>query len=333
MMSMRRRLIRSGLVLAVLSLAGAVAMAQPERFSLPARLTDLTVLGDLAQRGDLTAPDRTEILVTWYIRELREPTPTTRGLGGPIDSGWIQCNIIESLGGKGDPDVVAAVAGDADVEPDVRDAMCIVLGMKGDSSQTARLITILQSHPREYDRATAAQALGALGATEAVPALEEALRDPYVVEVWPDTDPSVTTFYPVRRCAEDALRALRTPQVVAASRSRSRQFVKRMKGSADTMIPLRSSLPSAGWSISWSEGRKEAVAVHTGNALRVVVGDGYATVNNRKVQLARPPVLRGDKLLVPRSLLAMLAYKATPLAKLAMRPASETAERVPPPGP
>lgn len=304
-------------------LGACKAAAQPEQFGLPEKLTTLTVLGDIAQRTDLGPFEYTEILVTWLIREYRDPSPTRKGLGGPVDSGWILSNLIDALYVKGDGLTIGEIAADPHSEPAVRDAMCIVLGMKGDSSQVPRLISILQNASLPYWRARAAGALGTLGATEAVPALEKALEDEYVVEIWPDVGPPEENnqFYPVRQRATESLRMLRDPELVSAAHKRSKAFAEGLKRSGEALVDLSPYLRTRGWdTASQQRDHSGFVAVNSKSGLRVEIGNGQAAMNGKKIVLCPAPVLRGTEVLVPRSFGIMLAYQSAPLSRLARAP-------------
>ena len=295
-----------------------ICNAQPERFGLPERLTDLTVLGTIAQRADLAPFDHFEILATWLIREYRDPSPGRRGLGGPVDSGWILFNIMGHLYVKGDALSIAEIAADAKAEPVLRDAMYIVLGLKGDATQATKLISILQNHELPYFRARAAEALGLLGAVEAIPALEKALADEYVVEIWPDAGPPDNKlFYPVRQYAKEALLMLQDSQKANSNHEKSRFFAAEMKKKRTAMADLKRYLCAKEWQIAWNKNRTQVSAINEKVGLKIIVKNDKAIVNGKSKILAPAPSLQGNQILVPRSFCVAMAYQSSALSKLA----------------
>ncbi len=121
----------SSSVLAFLGVAIALACAAPasvpavsaERFGNPLvyglrpRLTSLTDLNPLLNAGTLSMAQRTEVLVAWLAQERRCPSPVNLGLGGDIDSGYIQAQIIKALAEIGDPAVLSDMALDYSLDP------------------------------------------------------------------------------------------------------------------------------------------------------------------------------------------------------------------------
>ena len=72
----------------------SMAMAsnsQPETYGLPPKLSSLTDLQPVARRTDIDSVEKTEILFLWLKEERKQPTPTSKGLGGgDINSSYIQ---------------------------------------------------------------------------------------------------------------------------------------------------------------------------------------------------------------------------------------------------
>jgi hypothetical protein len=228
----KARLIRTLplVLLGILLLWTAVAFAQPESYGLPARLTSLTDLGPVLQRKDLTAAQRTDVLVSWLTRERAHPSGTVRGLGGgDIDSGYLQAQLIKALAEAGDARAVAGVAASTTLADDgLRDAARIVLGMMGDRQQVSSLLVVLATHKEADFRALAAVALGRVGAVEAIPALEAAREDGATRRASNCTRGSHTS-YPVREAATSALRVLRSPDALARAKLRTDRFASRQK--------------------------------------------------------------------------------------------------------
>ena len=307
-------------VIAAISVCSSQCNAQPEHYGFPPKLTDLTWLGSPIEREDLTPVEKTEILVTWLIRERREPSPTTTGLaGGDITSGYIQAQILTALFVEGDTLTISEIASDTHADGDVRDAMRIALGLMGDTTQVPVLIAILDNQREPYFRAKAAEALGHLGATEATTALERALLDEYFVQAG-NCMTGVYTEYPVRRAAKEALLKLNNPSEASAARERSQVFTKRLRATSQSYVAFRKFLEQRGWKVTWDANGKVAWAVHDQTQLRVIAGKSHALLSGSKIPLNVLPSIVGARLWVPRSLLARAVYETRPLAQLARLP-------------
>jgi hypothetical protein len=302
--------------LAALALGVGRSSAQPEQYGFPERLTDLTWLGPIEERKDLDSLEKTEVLVTWLIREQRDPSPTRQGLGGAITSGYIQAQIITALFTQGDPLPLLEIASDAEAELAVKDAARISLGLMGDVGQIPDLIRILQDSPEGFYRAKAAEALGLLGASEAVPALRAALDDDFSVPGGSSISEE-NLAYPVRQYATESLRRLGAPESAAAAEARTRAFAERFQQMNRSLVDLRGCLGQRGWSIVWDNTTKRATAANRRRNLEVVFAEGSALLNGRSVKLAAAPVLARGHFLVPRSFGVAIAYKAMPLSLLA----------------
>ncbi|MHB1460116.1 MAG: HEAT repeat domain-containing protein [Armatimonadota bacterium] len=226
-------IVASAVVVACLLLT-SVTVCQPTKPRIPAKLSSLRDLRLVLDRNDLTSAQKTDMLLSWLDKERRQPTPTTTGFGGgDINSGYIQAQIIKSLKEVGNPLTLIAVISDPNTDPNIIDAAHLALGRMGDITQIPKLINILEHHSEPYFRVIAAETLGSLGATRAIPALERALHDEYTVMggayVGGPREPA--TAYPLRDAAEVALRVLNMPDKSVASRIKAKVklFETRMK--------------------------------------------------------------------------------------------------------
>ena len=207
-----------------------------ELHGLPGRLRTLTDL-ELVPKAPLSDFQKTEVLFTWLVEERREPSPATTGLGGyPIDSDWIQRNIVMVLAGVADPLVMRRLAASKQVrDPGLREGVDLALAVMGDKSRTPALIRILKTSRQPSFRAKAAAMLGSLGVHKAVPALKQALKDPHVVVSAGGLHSAKGDLhYPVRKTAAIALRVLKAlrnqpePDLGEYDRNRSARFERRL---------------------------------------------------------------------------------------------------------
>lgn len=200
-------------VIVIGSRFSVAASIQPEDYGLPAKLKSLTDLKPVLERKDMTSVQKTDVLVFWLGEERRQPTPSFKGLaGGDINSSYIQAQIIKALCEVGNPLALGTIDSDENAAPDIRDGARLALGLMGDSTQISKLMGIIENQSEPYFRVTAAEALGSLGATAAIPALERALRDEYTVTGGGCTPTGPSTIYPVREAAQTALRVLNMPE-------------------------------------------------------------------------------------------------------------------------
>jgi hypothetical protein len=218
------------IVLAVsLVSAPTVGAVQSEKYGLPAKLRSLSDLQPTVDRKDITPAEKTEVLVSWLKQERDHPRPTLSGLGGPISSGYVQAQILRCFFLCGDPLTADRLASDVHTDTGVREALAIGLGIMGDRRQVPKLIRILKSHRTPDYRQLAAAALGDLGATEAIPALQGALEDGYSVKRLEGVGPLDELRYPVREDAKGSLARLRDPNYLAEARKRCGDFAKRLE--------------------------------------------------------------------------------------------------------
>jgi len=148
-------------ILAAAVLLGSAAWAQWPP-GMPERLRQLQDLKRVVGPESRLSPEqRTLVLLGWLARERRQPSPSTKGLGGfPITSGYIQAQILQVLAGTADPVLIETLAGSPQVrDAGIRDAMRLSLGLMRDARQIPALTSILWKHPEPYFRWRAAQAL------------------------------------------------------------------------------------------------------------------------------------------------------------------------------
>jgi len=179
----RKLTITVSLALLCAGVAGAAPPRAPAE-PVPARLRTLADLQRVSgPKSPLTEAQRTETLLSWLAQERRRPTPSRIGQGGyEIDTGYIQAQVRRALAGEADPVVIEHLAGSTQVrDPQLRTAMRLVLGLMGDARQVPALLTQLKQSPEPYYRWHAAQALGGIGAAEAVPALRQAQKDTFLL--------------------------------------------------------------------------------------------------------------------------------------------------------
>lgn len=207
----------------------------PENYGLPKRMRGLTDFQLLYKnRKQRTSLEESKIVLTWMAEERKAPSPTTRGVGGgDITSGYIQAQMMIHLGYDASPLFMQKLADNSDIDPAMRDAARIILGLMGDAKQESALISILEKHSEPYFRAMSARALGVFGSINALPALKAALDDPYsvhagrsCVRVPGTSDESIT--YPVREAAKESIRNIENPQVMAILINRSKANFERL---------------------------------------------------------------------------------------------------------
>jgi hypothetical protein len=229
--NMRKTLFCLLALIGVLLSSGVQAQNSPESFS--PKLRSLTDLTPLLERKDLTALQRSEVLLMWLAEERRQPTKTFMGLGGEITSGYIQVQIIKGFYELGDAAVVEWIANAPQVaDQGIRDGMCLALGIMGDRKQAPALLRILRTHPIGDFRALAAETLGYLGIEEAKGALQQAMQDPFTVKSGGHHS-DLHTAYPVRKRAERALTALDAVELLVAAEERAEKFTARLKESKE----------------------------------------------------------------------------------------------------
>ncbi|MFY9234878.1 MAG: HEAT repeat domain-containing protein [Fimbriimonadaceae bacterium] len=179
---------------------------------VPWRMESLTDFKYLNYANDKL--ERLEILVRWLAEEKREPSEKRAGLGGgPIDSGYIQQQLIRSLAGSGaDPRGLRWLASSPEVrDPEMKLACKLALGLRFDQEQKNILIRTLERDGNPNHRLVAAFGLGNLDAQEARSLLKKVAKsDPFHVNKVGSDDPKTREF-PVRVMAEGALRMLDDP--------------------------------------------------------------------------------------------------------------------------
>ena len=193
-------------------------------YQRPARLENLTYLSPGLYNIGLTRPQWTEVLLTWLAEERNNPTPTATGLGGgPIDSSYIQVQIIKGLGDQGSPLVLGTLVASPDLNDEgIRDALHLALarmGAKGQGPAVRRLL----AHPDPQFRALAVECCYDIGLKEALPDLQTALQDPYS-ESFVSIHEGLVKFYPVRRLAKETIRNLNNPTIMEDVRERNNRY-------------------------------------------------------------------------------------------------------------
>jgi hypothetical protein len=186
---------------------------------IPEKLRSLT---DLQKLGPpLTLLQRLEWLVRWLAEERRQPSKTTTGIGGgPIDSGYIQQQLIRAMGGGGDLRALKWLSISTEVkDPTIKLAFKLALGLQGDEAQLHVLANTLTESEDPNHRLLAAFGLGIIQAQDALPLLKQALNDPYKVTAYGIGEHTGNTEYPVRITAEGAIRQIELPE--------GREFAKR----------------------------------------------------------------------------------------------------------
>jgi len=225
-MGQNQLILRKILVLILAVLLPIACLASPSDYGLPKRLARLTDLNKVTAKT-LTPVQLTDIYVSWLAEEQAQPSKTQRGFGGEITSGYIQAQLILSLGSQGDPLAMTTLADNPRIKKNVRDALTIALGYMGDAGRIQAIITILADHPDPYLRQQAAQALGQIGAKEAIHPLEKSLQDPYATQA-SSCFRGEYTCYPVRESAEGSLRRLRDDKEQADAMKRRQAFTREL---------------------------------------------------------------------------------------------------------
>ena len=189
---------------------------------LERRHRSLTELGIILEDGKTPPSQKVAILVAWLEDEVENPRPTLQRLS----AGWVGLQITKGIALIGNPKAIEnriagkpvpqvedwftdalGIANQANQE--VRDWLSIALGLAGGKRVVPRLIEVLQKSKEGFVRAGAAEALGDLGAKEAIPALEEALGDRFCVEARSSLRGTYTD-YPVSRAARGSLSRIRS---------------------------------------------------------------------------------------------------------------------------
>lgn len=192
-------------------------------------LTDLTPICDA--KTTLTSLQRTEVLINWLVEEKRKPSPTSTGLGGgPIDTNYIQEQLVLSIGLYGDPLATQWLHSNSP-NSRLRGDLVVALGIMGDASQVSNLRQILISSQNPYLRRLSTRALQQLGAVEAIPDLERACTDPFVLDLANNRTGAAVT-YPVREAASGALQALRRADVLDAAAALKAKFSSSIRDAA-----------------------------------------------------------------------------------------------------
>lgn len=306
------------LCLALVASMGCLAL--PEDHGLPERSDDLAVLGLVDGRDDMSAFEKTETIAVWLVRERRKPSRTRIGFQSPITSGYIQSQLITLLFLRGDSSMMKEIAEDPGTDSALADAMRIALGLQGDPHQIPSLVRILQQSKEGYYRARAAEALGRLGASEAMPALRAALEDDFAFEGG-GCFSSGALEYPVRRNASEALRMLEDPSWLSDSKMMIKRFTERANSqTGQYLVGVSTYFRSIGWSVTWDSISRRAVAKDKAGRAHVLIGERSVSVNGRDIHLPTAAVLKDGHFMLPISFGVKLACAASPLSSLSRLP-------------
>ena len=187
---------------------------QQEPVELPNKLRTLQDLALVEEAQSLSKLEKTEVLLRWLIEERRHPTPVEPGItGGPVGSFYIQRQILECMGDKGEPRAIRWLGRQPSTSPEVRRLMLIQVDDLDNARTLDALIWTLKSDPNPYIRAYAARWLDLWDDPVVLPALEAATKDPFVLEynsvegTWKHPDGHIV-WRPVVEMAEESLRNL-----------------------------------------------------------------------------------------------------------------------------
>lgn len=175
----------------------------------------------LPQKSLYTAPQKSEVYLSWLAAERKTPSSVTTGLGGgPIGTNYIQAQIVKGLSADGDRLALEWVLSSKELKDEgLRDAVRLALGGMGDQSQVQDLERILLKNPNPYFRAIAVDDLGLLDSAASLPVLERALEDSYSETFASHSHGGkVVTLYPVREAAAQTVKVLGDPVMREAKR-------------------------------------------------------------------------------------------------------------------
>jgi hypothetical protein len=211
------------------------AVVSPEQLGLPSRMTTLRDLNIIYDRPDLSAEQRTGVLLHWLAAECASPRETEKGLGGgDVTSGYVQAQLALMLREKGDPRLLAGLLGKSQLPAGpVRDCVVIALAMAGDGNHIADVRGIATGSSEGYHRVLALEALGYLGEEAARPVLEAARSDAFVVSAAGPRG-TIGPSYPVREAAEGGLRMLADPSNLKAAKALRAEFARTVGDVRDT---------------------------------------------------------------------------------------------------
>lgn len=204
--------------------------AQQSLYGRPAQLRSLADL-NLLESNDLSASQKTEVLVSWLAEERNNPSRTVTGHGGgAIDTDYLQAQITKALETKGDPLAISWIASSTSLKDQgLRAHMQLALGFMGDQSQVPMLEKILMHNKNPYLRAIAAEDLGLLGAVSSLPILKQTRKDSFSLTFASEqNDGKLTTFYPVRQTFEETILILSNSSLLAQQKHRGQFFASRL---------------------------------------------------------------------------------------------------------
>ncbi len=181
----------------------------------PAKLHHLYDLAQFDSDHTSSVLDKTEVLLRWLVEERRHPTPVEPGItGGPIDSYYIQRQIIETMVGQADARALRWLAKQGGISSELRRVLLLQMNDHENPATLEATLNTLLHDPNPYLRAYAARSLNDWDGEVAEQALEIAANDPFVLEYRsahhlpqdPNPEPAVRRWYPVREMAREALR-------------------------------------------------------------------------------------------------------------------------------
>ncbi len=167
----------------------------------------LAVASRLPDRGDVPLEARVGYLVEALDREIIEPTGGSAPANSYLPaSSLLKLHLTRALTELG-PDAIPELRkAAADASGELQSHLLIALAYLGDQQAVPQVRDLVTGASDPTVRMDAARALGQAGDADAIPQLETALQDDYVVTGTGDLGPY--TLYPVREQAAGALRAL-----------------------------------------------------------------------------------------------------------------------------
>lgn len=170
------------------------------------RYFDMSKLWRPDEEKTMTDQQRLDAVLGYLKEEMGNPTTPHISMGGQVDSGYVQAQIIQHMGRTVTaPQIAKARARETD--PALRDRLTLALGQAGDESVMPQLIEMLGDHPEGFLRKCAARALRQFKDSSAKRALQDALRDPFsAVSIAGVGRKGIHKAYPVREEAAEGLR-------------------------------------------------------------------------------------------------------------------------------
>ena len=212
---------------------------QQEPVELPNKLRTLQDLALVEEAQSLSKLEKTEVLLRWLIEERRHPTPVEPGItGGPVGSFYIQRQILECMGDKGEPRASLWLVRTRKLPASLRRILAMLTDDLSDPQSLSEILTTLGEDPNPYLRAYAARELYYWDDPAVESALEHALEDTFVLQYQsiegtmqhPD---GRVTWRPVVEVAEETLRNRHSKDFCPTSahvRDRALSHQRRLEG-------------------------------------------------------------------------------------------------------